>query len=130
MGGVGGAGGGEGGFARTGSEGTVGGTGGLPWGAELTGGEGLSSEGLPLETRRAAGVESAVLMPEAGVSAARREGAEVHRVVTAVDGVVGGGGRGVVRERVRCEIRSERGIGRTGETALASVTTWAEYSWR
>lgn len=79
-------------------------------------------------TRRGAAAPSAVLLPEAGVLKARREGYGVQLLGTticvvgavAIDGV---SDQVVVLERVCCEIRSERGMGHTGETTVASVTT-------
>ena len=77
-----------------------------------------------------------MLLPEAEVSGTRREDDGVHRVVAAFDvvdagAVDGGDARVVGRERVRCEMRSERGMGHTDETVGASVATlflWAESS--
>ena len=62
------------------------------------------------------------------MSGTRREDDGVHRVVAASDdvdagAVDGGDARVVVRERVRCEMRSERGMGQTGETVDGSVAT-------
>lgn len=68
-----------------------------------------------------------MLLLETGVPKARQEDDDVHRVFAAVGvvGVVatdGVGGRVVVCERVRCEACSGRGMGHTGETAVALVT--------
>ena len=74
-----------------------------------------------------------MLLPEAGVSGTRREDDGVHRVVAVFDvvdagAVDGGDAQVVVRERVRCEMRSERGMKHTGETVGGSVATREEPS--
>lgn len=69
-----------------------------------------------------------MLLPEAWVPKARAEDDDVHWVASAV-GVVGTveidgvGHQVVIRGRSCCEIRYERGMGHTGETAVASLTT-------
>lgn len=79
-------------------------------------------------TRCREDAKSAVLLTDAGVPKAKREDDDLHWVVTAV-GVVGAAAVAevsdwsVVRERIRCEMRSERGMGHVSETAVASVTT-------
>ena len=77
-----------------------------------------------------------MLLPEAEVSGTRREDDGVHRVVAASDVVDAGAvdgrdARVVGHERVRCEMRSERGMGHTGGVVGGSVATlflWAESS--
>ena len=74
-----------------------------------------------------------MLLLEDEMSGTRREDDGVHKVIAASDvvdagAVDGGDARVVVRERVRCEMLSERGMGHIGEMVGGSVATREEPS--